>query len=123
MTQRIPGSGSEVRCVWCQRRENEIAYETASDYISAPELCTSNGRPHYFVHRVQLWGRGTEVLKQCDAAAFDQLAKPSPGSKEAIALGCTCPIIDNSNGAGYLGSGQFWISETCRLHVKTQRKL
>jgi hypothetical protein len=46
---------------------------------------------------------------------------PTPGSKEAIALGCTCPIMDNSNGSGYLGSGQFWMSEGCKLHTAIGR--
>ena len=28
---------------------------------------------------------------------------PNPGSDEAIALGCTCPVMDNGHGKGYMG--------------------
>lgn len=40
--------------------------------------------------------------------------KPNPGSKEARALGCTCPVIDNHHGHG--ADGYFWVSENCPLH-------
>jgi hypothetical protein len=43
--------------------------------------------------------------------------KPTPGNKEAIALGCLCPVADNSKGAGYLGTGTFWINGDCELHT------
>lgn len=33
---------------------------------------------------------------------------PPPGSDEAIALGCTCPVLDNGHGKGY---------RTTTLHV------
>lgn len=29
--------------------------------------------------------------------------EPNPGSDEAIASGCTCPVIDNGHGRGYMG--------------------
>ena len=38
---------------------------------------------------------------------------PNPGSREALALGCLCPILDNSHGTG---PGPFWISSDCDLH-------
>ena len=46
---------------------------------------------------------------------------PNPGSAEAIDLGCTCPVIDNSYGAGSGrlnddGTVAFWITEGCPLH-------
>lgn len=28
---------------------------------------------------------------------------PNPGSPEAIALSCSCPVIDNGNGKGWMG--------------------
>jgi hypothetical protein len=28
---------------------------------------------------------------------------PPPGSPEAVALSCTCPVLDNGGGKGYLG--------------------
>lgn len=29
--------------------------------------------------------------------------KPNPGSNEARAIGCKCPLIDNAHGRGYMG--------------------
>lgn len=42
-----------------------------------------------------------------------------PGSKEAIAAGCTCPIIDNHHGHGIVINGQtfFWYDEKCPVHT------
>lgn len=43
--------------------------------------------------------------------------KPNPGSREAIHLGCTCPVIDNHHGRGAEGKpDQFWIVADCPLH-------
>lgn len=44
-------------------------------------------------------------------------AVPNPGSDEATARGCTCPVIDNSHGRGYLGTGQFWVTDGCPVHA------
>lgn len=42
---------------------------------------------------------------------------PNPGSAEAVALGCTCPVIDNAFGAGYMGrSKTFVFTCGCPLH-------
>lgn len=42
---------------------------------------------------------------------------PNPGSGEAIEQGCTCPILDNGHGRGYMGiEGQFIITAGCPLH-------
>lgn len=44
---------------------------------------------------------------------------PSPGSDEAQARGCTCPVLDNAHGNGaYHQDGQplFWIAKGCPLH-------
>lgn len=42
---------------------------------------------------------------------------PNPGSAEAAARGCTCPIIDNEYGRGYRGQkGQFIKHDDCPLH-------
>lgn len=44
-------------------------------------------------------------------------AAPSPGSAEAVRSGCTCPIVDNGYGRGYMGQpGVFVVSEGCPLH-------
>jgi len=40
---------------------------------------------------------------------------PTPGSDEAIALGCICPVMDNGHGRGR-GDGTFWIIEGCPVH-------
>ena len=46
------------------------------------------------------------------------MAKPTPGSSEAIALGCKCPPKDNHHGAGIMLGGElcFWKSQGCPLH-------
>jgi hypothetical protein len=43
---------------------------------------------------------------------------PNPGGKAAIAKGCTCPVLDNNHGSGFMviGQRQFWMSEDCPLH-------
>lgn len=42
----------------------------------------------------------------------------NPGSPEAVAQGCKCPVLDNCHGKGYLvpGSGMFVMSSACPLH-------
>jgi hypothetical protein len=48
---------------------------------------------------------------------------PNPGSDEAIAMGCTCPVIDNCHGRGYMGvEGVFVYMETCPLHGHLLRR-
>lgn len=44
--------------------------------------------------------------------------KPNPGSDEARALGCRCPVIDNAHGRGlpYPDGPSFWINAECALH-------
>lgn len=44
---------------------------------------------------------------------------PNPGSRAAVALGCTCPVMDNSNGAGFSSKGRtcFWIDGGCPVHT------
>ena len=43
---------------------------------------------------------------------------PNPGSREAVARGCTCPAIDNHYGKGfpYMGETCFWKTAKCPLH-------
>lgn len=50
---------------------------------------------------------------------------PPPGSPEAVALGCTCPILDNARGAGHFGDGErfgWWTSADCPLHGADKRE-
>ena len=52
--------------------------------------------------------------------------KPNPGSDDAIAQGCTCPVIDNHHGEGMPkplypdGTRYFWMSADCPLHGETR---
>ncbi len=46
---------------------------------------------------------------------------PNPGSDEAVARGCSCPILDNARGRGIFGTpGLFWINQGCPLHGRGQ---
>lgn len=43
----------------------------------------------------------------------------TPGSDDAIAKGCTCPVLDNGRGRGAYQIGgvwQFWVSFDCPVH-------
>lgn len=42
----------------------------------------------------------------------------TPGSPEAIAAGCLCPVLDNRHGVGWFvrGQVQYWYAEDCPLH-------
>lgn len=49
---------------------------------------------------------------------------PNPGTKEALDLGCTCPIMDNAHGKGIPLPNKkgeieycFWYSGDCPVHV------
>lgn len=48
---------------------------------------------------------------------------PHPGSKEAIKLHCSCPVMDNENGGGFIMGGVrcWWQSEDCPLHGRLNR--
>lgn len=44
---------------------------------------------------------------------------PNPGSPEAVAIGCTCPVLDNAHGRGHLCDGWhcgWWINAGCPVH-------
>ena len=42
---------------------------------------------------------------------------PPPGSDAALALGCTCPVMDNGHGRGYMGmAGVFVFDLACPIH-------
>ncbi len=48
---------------------------------------------------------------------------PNPGSKEAMELGCRCPVLDNNYGKGSnFGPNTFYINETCPLHSSKNLK-
>jgi hypothetical protein len=44
-------------------------------------------------------------------------APPNPGTKEAEAIGCLCPVLDNCHGKGYMGQeGIFVFTVNCPVH-------
>ena len=54
-----------------------------------------------------------------------KVSVPNPGSDEAVAKGCKCPVLDNAHGDGWLGMGSkpfglggnlFWMAANCPLH-------
>lgn len=51
---------------------------------------------------------------------------PNPGSREAKAQGCNCPVIDNHHGRGWGGDGEKfgWVMRLdCPLHGAKAREL
>jgi len=53
------------------------------------------------------------------------MSKPNPGSPEAQEQGCTCPVLDNSYGAGVPSENGplFWMTEDCPLHGTTKKEV
>ena len=51
-------------------------------------------------------------------------AKPNPGTPEALDLGCTCPVLDNHYGDGFVVNGEriWWRNAECPLHSKMRKK-
>ena len=48
---------------------------------------------------------------------------PFPGSPQAVAQGCTCPVMDNNNGRGLCeldGMPVYWVNAGCPLHDKPE---
>lgn len=46
---------------------------------------------------------------------------PPPGSDEAQAAGCICPVIDNGHGRGYMGiPGVYVYRDGCLVHPAKQ---
>jgi hypothetical protein len=53
---------------------------------------------------------------------------PNPGSKQAVALGCTCPISDNNHGEGFpgflsdvFGGACFVMNGDCPVHSEKKK--
>lgn len=48
------------------------------------------------------------------------MTTPNPGSDAAREAGCTCPVLDNHHGHGFVMGGEtvYWINEGCPLHHK-----
>lgn len=45
---------------------------------------------------------------------------PNPGTPEAVALGCHCPIYDNRHGVEVPGHEGWWIVLGCPVHAPTE---
>jgi len=49
---------------------------------------------------------------------------PNAGSDQAIDLGCTCPIMDNEYGKGYMGMEDVFVFNTqCPLHGEALKEV
>lgn len=55
---------------------------------------------------------------------------PNPGSDEAVAAGCTCPVLDNNRGKRapfpsliIAGADGWWVSGDCRIHSPTRKQV
>jgi hypothetical protein len=49
---------------------------------------------------------------------------PNPGSQAAIRLGCTCPILDNAHGFGYMGMRDMFVySGDCPVHQIVEKEV
>lgn len=47
----------------------------------------------------------------------EENTRPNPGTKEAIEMGCICPVMDNEYGRGYMGQeGVFVFCGGCPIH-------
>jgi hypothetical protein len=48
----------------------------------------------------------------------DKANTPNPGSPEAVAAGCICPVLDNNHGsfAPFADEG-WWLNGRCPVHV------
>lgn len=42
-----------------------------------------------------------------------------PGGSEALNRGCTCPVLDNAHGEGYMGTSEYVVAFDCPLHGET----
>ncbi len=57
-----------------------------------------------------------DKLSQDKKDASNYEVVPNPGSKEARAMNDICPVMDNSYGKGYFGSGEYIINMECPIH-------
>ena len=123
---------------WLTRSENQkhaIKNGLAQRPIN-PKTQLGKGKKYLFLHESGDWKFATcpemQRVYGLDLSYINKMArrvehyksykgwkvieKPNPGSKEAKYFFCCCPVLDNSHGKGYLGTGNFVISERCKLH-------
>ena len=50
------------------------------------------------------------------------MTTPNPGSREAVARGCTCAVVAHHNGRGVPPpeGARFWITLSCPLHGQAE---
>jgi hypothetical protein len=47
----------------------------------------------------------------------EERPRPNPGSSQALALGCTCPVLDNNHGEyPPFPPDSWWINGSCPMH-------
>lgn len=63
------------------------------------------------------------------ALRWNSASVPNPGSREAQAAGCVCPVLDNGYGRGYMGGMEDESGETifvrvigCPLHAPEEKR-
>lgn len=63
-----------------------------------------------------------EILVVKDNELVPRGGVPNPGSAPAIARGCTCPVVDNGYGRGFVigDSLTFWYNADCPVHSKEE---
>lgn len=72
---------------------------------------------------------GPGPLDPCpECNRYGPMPVPNPGSREAVAQGCLCPVLDNHHGAGIPITGDngqptvtFWQRGDCPLHGEGER--
>ena len=49
---------------------------------------------------------------------------PNPGSDKAIKMGCTCPVMDNNHGKGFMYGDKkcFYWNLDCPLHFPEEKE-
>ncbi len=60
-----------------------------------------------------------EAIAEVARRNWARAVAPRPGTTEAIALGCTCPVTDNAYGAGHMGNGErygWMYNRDCVVH-------
>ncbi len=99
------------------------------DYLEAAENHTTEEGEEVSVYEAQVGANGNEGFNGedgfplCCACGGERSEHrippppnvPNPGSDAAIALGCSCPVLDNGHGKGVEGRG-FTVNHGCEVH-------
>lgn len=64
-----------------------------------------------------------DVRTQEEASEIVEPARARPGSAEAIASGCTCPVHDNNHGKwSPLPPDSYYVDADCPVHVSAEQR-